>query len=178
MAIRSAFTAEWSPEPTMIAHAYFATLDQVQTMEEPMHEATEIAASEFEANFLAGGRPLPWAPLAERTIKQKAGRALTLKGIGTQAGIEAQVSIFGGGNILRDTDTLFEAAGSPDSWEVQGFGQVVEAAWFGPGYSRFHLTGAGLHGGGELPVRDWAYITPQGEEEIEQLFLDWAAQEW
>jgi hypothetical protein len=137
-----------TPSPTMLATAFFASAERVRSLGSPMQQATEIYAHEIDLNFIQGGRPTPWEPLAASTVMKR----------GTDS------------PILIDTDVLHSEASSPSAWAVSGGGQNVLAELITQDavYGLFHLTGTTL-----MPIRDWAYISDEALSEIDNIFADW-----
>lgn len=171
----------WIPQPAIVAEAYFATAERAQQLEIPMREATEIAATEIEANFDAEGRPTHWTPLAPGTIQTRV--KADIKGVGGTESFrlgtaEFQERIFSGFasavKILNRTGTLKGAAVNPDSWAIGGSGQDTVAVLQDPtGYGGYHVEGTS-----KMPQRDYTYISDQAQEEIGELFLDFITAEF
>ncbi len=138
------------PAPTLIANAFFQTAERTSQMEEPVREIAQRFSEEIEANFAAEGRPSHWQDLAEATIAKR-----------TNEG-------YGAGPILTRTGELRAAATDPDAWDIASSGQLVVAQLNTPDYGRFHLTGW-IYG----PVRDWAYLSPEVDEDIDGILSDW-----
>ena len=171
----------WIPQPAIVAEAFFATAERAQQLDIPMREATEIAATEIEANFDAEGRPTAWAPLAPSTIRTRVMSDIKSVG-GTESfgggTAEFQSRIFSGFSsavkILQRTGTLKGAAIDPNSWAIGGGGQDTVAVLQDPtGYGGYHVEGTS-----KMPQRDYTYISEQAQEEIGELFLDFIVAEF
>jgi phage gpG-like protein len=143
--VRIQYEVVWTPLPTVVANAWFSSADQLSRLEQPMRDIVEIHSRELEENFASQGRPGPWKPLAESTIRKK-----------------------GHDTILQDSGALHDAASNADSWAISVSGQSAVAALAAPSYGRFHLTGTR-----HIPERPWDYISPEAEAESDEILLDW-----
>lgn len=181
MTVRLGLEFVWIPQPAIVAEAYFATAERAQQLQVPMREATEIAATEIEANFDAEGRPEHWAPLAPGTVNTRV--KADIAGVGGTESFklgtsEFQSRIFSGFasavKILNRTGALKGAAVDPNSWAIGGSGQDTVAVLQDPtGYGGYHVEGTS-----KMPQRDYTYISEQAQEEIEELFLDFITAEF
>ena len=181
MPVRLGLEFVWIPNPAIVADAYFATAERAQQLQIPMKEATEIAATEIEANFDAEGRPTAWAPLAPSTLRTRV--MSDIAGVGGTESFRAgtsefQSQIFGGFasavKILQRTGDLKSGASDPNSWAIGGSGQDTVAVLTDPtGYGHYHVEGTS-----KMPQRDYIYISEAAQDEIGELFLDFIAEEF
>jgi phage gpG-like protein len=179
--VQLGFEIVWIPQPAIVAEAYFATAERAEQLQIPMREATEIAATEIEANFDAEGRPTAWPPLTEGTIQTRV--HADIKGVGGAESFRAGTAEFqqrifsgfaGGLKILQRSGTLKGAAVDPNSWAIGGSGQDTVAVLTDPtGYGAYHIEGTS-----KMPQRDYTYISDQAQEEIGELFLDFITAEF
>jgi phage gpG-like protein len=143
---RLGFDVVFNPNPTVVAQAFFASAQRAQNLVPPMEKIIEEASNEIAENFAAEGRPTKWPSLAESTIAKR----------GTD------------GPILVDTGELEAEATDPSSWAIVASGQSVVASLNVRDDSKFHLTGTQF-----MPQRDWAYLSPQWDDFVDQEMYDW-----
>lgn len=182
MPVRLGFEVVWIPQPAIVAQAFFSAAERARHLEEPMREATEIAATEIDLNFEVEGRPSHWAPLAPGTIRTR-----VMSDIGGVGGTESfregtsefQERIFSGFSsavkILQRTGELRKGAVDPNSWAIGGGGQDTVAVLQDPtGYGGYHVEGTS-----KMPQRDYTYISDAAQDEMGELFLDFiSGPEW
>ncbi len=145
MAYRIDVQVVWVPTTTFVAHAFFASVEQLRNLGPAMEQIVEVASGEIAANFAAEGRPGSWEPLAEATIRKRGSSH----------------------PILEEFGALVSDASDPSAWDISISGQAAVAALGVPEYGRFHLTGTV-----DMPERVWDYISPEAEEEMDQILVD------
>jgi phage gpG-like protein len=202
MPARGSIYVEATPEPALVAQAYFATAQKLRNMEEPLQYAARIAADEVKQNFDAQGRPTGWAPLSEATLARRIWGSLSdtqkvnfikmkeeSQGQGSLTFDEggnphfipsnsfAQVlgGLASGIQILVDTGDLEQGATSGSNFNYRTLSGNEQAAEMEDptGYGTFHITGTSKN----LPIRDWSYISSEGVDQMSAYMADWVVKD-
>lgn len=99
------------------------TLETLELIEDALSDATPLMQDllllmirSTQLTFEAQGRPLPWAPHAESTIRRRFGRAMKQKGAKAQGTLAVLGSIW----ILRDEGLLAQSVGGSASGPFEG----------------------------------------------------------
>lgn len=139
-----------TPSPAVVAKGLFIASEKLNDLGEPLQRAGEVVRNEIDENFAANGRPSPWAPLAESTLRKKG-----------QQGLDPR--------ILRATLSLYEGLMNPGIWDIQVTGNEGTATMADPtGYGELHLNGTRF-----MPMRDYAFVSDDGLENIDEIFYQW-----
>ena len=164
------------PAPVILVASFNKLGEDIRSFKEPLKRSIQqVVAPSIRQNFTSSGRPEPWAPLTEKTKKQK-----RRDGYGRNAN-----------KILKRTGTLQRLASTVSIWHIDGING--EAVLTPPGeifYGAIHQVGFELvnikeHKNkktgnvsfdssiGGLPARPWALIQDEDVPAIEQVFTDW-----
>ncbi len=150
-------SVRFSPTPVIMAAGFDTLGVNVKSFKEPLTRAVrDVMRSSLQTNFDVGGRPEPWQPLADATIKRK-----------------------GHDEILVDTGALRRTAGTISMWTIDREKAVIDALPQRVWYGAVHQVGTGS---GDIfsdeftagiPARPWAVIQDEDAVEIEDIFLNW-----
>ena len=175
MPIRATIYIEATPEPAIVAEAYFLSAARAQDMWGVLDESAAIADGEVALNFAAQGRPTHWAPLSQATIERRT-RALTqgqkdlISKLRTGSPTNPTPDLQGAFPILIDSGDLLAGATSGDNWQRRTLGFASQAVeMLDPtGYGHFHVTGTRY-----MPQRDWTYISQDAIDKMANIMADW-----
>lgn len=202
MPVRGRIYIEVTPEPAVVAEAFFAKADKLKDLRTPLEQSGEIMAREIAINFQEQGRPTHWVPLADATIQRRVWNSLSesqranLADIKADSAFEGELVVPPGGGdavfvpsasnkysmimaglasgiqILIDTGAL--QAGAVDSSNYR-FRQLSFNA---QSIEVVDPTGYGaFHITGapasNLPQRDWSYISEGAVDEMTEIMANW-----
>jgi hypothetical protein len=134
-----------TPLPSIVAEGYFMLAERLSRLVEPARLAAGVLSREIATNFAVGGRPTPWPPLADVTVRRK-----------------------GHDRLLVDTEDMYSAATSEESWQVESGGRSASAHLDSsalPYYSIFHIEGTQF-----MPERDFTFIPDEALDKVEDIF--------
>jgi hypothetical protein len=192
---------EATPQPAVIAQAFFATAEKCRRLDEPLMQAAEVASEEMNMNFEAGGRPEGWEPLSEATIVRKSTKGLspdqksTLSDLKKDSKFEGDLVTDESGEahfvpsptskfamvmqglassvrILVDTESLMGGASDPANFEVKNIGANF---WYADFADPTGYGGYHVDGTLHMPSRDWTYVSEDGVDRMAEFFADWVA---
>jgi phage gpG-like protein len=143
---------DWFPHPTIVASQFYQLAGDinVRSLREPLKRSIQqVIAPAFKENFLSGGRPA-WTPLADVTQKKKAAKGQT------------DDPLIATGRLMRKAQQL-------NVWTIDG--REAEARLDNLGdvaYGYVHQNGSE-----HIPQREWAMLTPNEVDKVEQVFGRW-----
>jgi len=137
-----------------------------------MADALLLSIRSTQLNFEEGGRPVPFAELAESTERRRFAKAM--KGSGAKA--SGSLGVLGSLQILRDTGLLMQSlgAGAQGSFEsADGFGESDEkSATLGTNRPGADALQTG-YPPNNLPGREYVLFQAQDEEDLLAMTEDW-----
>jgi len=200
MPARGTLYIEATPEPAIVAQAFFAAAEKIQRMEEPLQAAAKLADSEVAENFASQGRPTGWEPLSEATLArrvyfslspsqreklismkqgqktegtlvQDAGGNMTFVAVALTKYAQVFAGLASGIQILVDSGDLKQLATGGSNWTYRHLSGTEQAMEMGD------PTGYGAYhitGTNKMPARDWSYISSEAVDEMASYMADWA----
>jgi hypothetical protein len=199
MPARGNIYIEATPEPALVAQAYFAAAEKLRDMSDPLEAAAAIGTDEVKMNFNEQGRPTHWEPLSQETINRRV--FASLSGSQKEALFEMKADskfegtltpgpggsmqfipsattnfaqVFGGLAssmlILIDTGTLMDGVTAGTNWNYRRLSGNSQ------GMEMTDPTGYGSYhitGTTHIPVRDWSYISDEAVDNMSTIFAEW-----
>jgi phage gpG-like protein len=161
--IDEGLTFEFKPSIGLSAKRIDKLGMDIRSFREPLKRSIQrVLAPSFKKNFIAGGRPDRWEPLAEETVKFRALQGYGPTPILVRSGKLAKtIQQF---NIWNVNDTQAAITDLPDKvW----YGKVQQG-----GLVKHGRTAAA----GNIPAREFVMIQGEDYDAIEKVFSDWLAE--
>jgi phage gpG-like protein len=158
----------------------------IRSFREPLKRSVQrVMGPSFQANFDAGGRPLPWRPLADETVRQKRGNAKPLTRTGKLRKAVGQLNIW---TISRETAFVSDLPSRVWYGKVHQAGADYQVLVRNPAsledygrmYDMFDIIRSRsdapegfMYSNVSIPRRRFIVMQDEDADAIEQIFLDW-----